>query len=147
MNYQSDSKKVFISLAHIHMIISMLNIFRPRPLTNYARGIWAERIAVAVLWVKGYRIRERRYKTSVGEIDIIATRGTTVAFIEVKARATVDAARGAILRGSYTRLVRAAQIYMVKNPKFSQYNQRFDLIAVALPASIVHLYNIDLIGA
>lgn len=125
-----------------------MNIFSfQKPMTNYARGIWAERVAVVLLWVKGYRIRERRYKTSVGEIDIIATRGKTVVFIEVKARGTLDAARGAILPGSYDRLVRASQIYMVKHPKFSQYNQRFDLIAVAPPASIAHLYNIDLMGA
>ncbi len=125
----------------------MPNFFHPRPLTNYARGIWAERIAVALLWVKGYRIRERRYKTRLGEIDIIATHGRTLVFIEVKVRSTMDAARNGILPGSYARLTHAAQAYLVKYPKFSQYNQRFDLIALAPPASIVHLYNIDLVGA
>ncbi len=125
----------------------MRTFLRPRPLTNYARGIWAERMAAVFLWCKGYRIRERRYKTSVGEIDLIATRGRTIVFIEVKVRATVDSARNAILPGSYARLVRASQTYMVRNPKFSQYNQRFDLIALSPPASIVHLYNIDLIRA
>ena len=125
----------------------MFNFLRPRPLTNHARGIWAERVAVAVLWIKGYRIRARRYKTRVGEIDIIATRGRTLVFIEVKARGTLDAARNGILPGSYARLTRAAQAYVVQNPKFQQYNQRFDLIALAPPASIAHLYNIDLLRA
>jgi putative endonuclease len=44
----------------------------------------------AALWLqlKGWRIVGRRVRTPVGEIDLIARRGKTVAFVEVKARAT-----------------------------------------------------------
>jgi len=46
--------------------------------------------ALAALWLrlKGWTILARRVRTPVGEVDLIARRGRTVAFIEVKARAT-----------------------------------------------------------
>lgn len=46
--------------------------------------------AKAALWLqlKGWRILGQRVRTPVGEVDLIARRGKTVAFVEVKARAT-----------------------------------------------------------
>lgn len=42
----------------------------------------------AALWfqLKGWRILDRRRKTPLGEIDLIAKRGNTIAFVEVKWR-------------------------------------------------------------
>ncbi len=50
--------------------------------------------AVAALWLqlKGWRILGRRVRTPVGEVDLVARRGRTVAFVEVKARATREEA-------------------------------------------------------
>lgn len=58
-----------------------------------ARGHAAERIAVLSLRLKGYRILARRFKTKVGEVDIIARRGCCIAFIEVKQRPDASSAR------------------------------------------------------
>jgi putative endonuclease len=46
--------------------------------------------AKAALWLqlKGWRILGRRIRTPVGEVDLVARRGRTIAFVEVKARAT-----------------------------------------------------------
>jgi putative endonuclease len=46
--------------------------------------------AVAALWLqlKGWDVLARRARTPVGEVDLVARRGRTIAFIEVKARAT-----------------------------------------------------------
>lgn len=52
------------------------------------RGRQAERIAAWWLRLKGWTIIDRRVRTKVGEIDLIARRGALVSFIEVKARAT-----------------------------------------------------------
>jgi putative endonuclease len=56
------------------------------------RGRRAESLAVWLLRLKGYRLLARRYKTSVGEIDLIARRGRTIAFVEVNSRPTMEEA-------------------------------------------------------
>jgi putative endonuclease len=56
------------------------------------RGRGAETLACWYLRVKGWRILARRARVPGGEVDVIARRGRTLAFIEVKARATEEAA-------------------------------------------------------
>ena len=51
-------------------------------------GRRAESVAALWLRLKGWAILARRVRTSVGEVDLVARRGRTVAFVEVKARAT-----------------------------------------------------------
>ena len=51
-------------------------------------GRRAESIAAFWLQLKGWAILARRVRTPVGEVDLVARRGRTVAFVEVKARAT-----------------------------------------------------------
>lgn len=51
-----------------------------------AKGRRGETLAAWYLRLKGWRILARRVKTPRGEIDLIARRGDTVAFIEVKWR-------------------------------------------------------------
>lgn len=51
-----------------------------------ARGRRGETIAAWFLRFKGWRIVGRRVRTARGEIDLIARRGRTVAFVEVKWR-------------------------------------------------------------
>lgn len=55
-------------------------------------GRRAEALAALWLQLKGWTILARRARTHVGEVDLVARRGRTVAFIEVKARATTDEA-------------------------------------------------------
>ena len=74
-----------------------------------ARGRRAERTARWWLRLKGYRILAIRARCPRGEVDIIARRGRVVAFVEVKHRATPDAAAGAIHAASLRRVVAAAE--------------------------------------
>jgi putative endonuclease len=55
-------------------------------------GRRAETLACWWLRLRGWRILARRVRTPVGEVDIVARRGRTVAFVEVKARASADEA-------------------------------------------------------
>ena len=55
-------------------------------------GRRAERVAAWWLRLKGWRILAMRARTPVGEVDLVARRGRTLAFIEVKARSTETAA-------------------------------------------------------
>ena len=63
-----------------------------------ARGRLAEAAAALLLRLKGYRILERNWRSPAGEIDIVARRRHTLAFIEVKHRAAFGAAGEAIRR-------------------------------------------------
>ncbi|HEU5285444.1 MAG TPA: YraN family protein [Sphingomicrobium sp.] len=56
------------------------------------RGRGAETLAALWLRLHGWRIVARRARVPGGEVDIVARRGRTLAFVEVKARATEDAA-------------------------------------------------------
>lgn len=67
-----------------------------RPKSAYARGLKAEAAAALLLRLKGYRILRRRFRTHVGEIDLVARRGKLMIFVEVKLRRTIEEAAQAI---------------------------------------------------
>ena len=60
------------------------------------RGRRGEGLAALYLRLKGWRIVARRLKTPRGEIDLVARRGRTVAFVEVKWRTTSESLDTAI---------------------------------------------------
>ena len=64
---------------------------RPEKIAAFRVGISAESRAAVWLLAHGYRILARRWKSPLGEIDIIAARRHLLIFVEVKARATLDA--------------------------------------------------------
>jgi putative endonuclease len=72
-------------------------------------GRRAETLAAWWLRLKGWRILATRARTPVGEVDLIARRGATLAFIEVKARATDDGAGMALDDYRLRRVARAAE--------------------------------------
>jgi putative endonuclease len=69
---------------------------RPDKIAAFGLGLSAESRAAAWLIAHGYRILARRWKSPLGEIDIIAARRYTLIFVEVKARATLDDAAFAV---------------------------------------------------
>ncbi|HEX5238934.1 MAG TPA: YraN family protein [Sphingomicrobium sp.] len=73
------------------------------------RGRGAETFACWYLRLKGWRILARRARVAGGEVDIIARRGRTLAFVEVKARATEEAAAFALDEWRLRRVVAAAE--------------------------------------
>jgi putative endonuclease len=73
------------------------------------RGRGAETLACWYLRLKGWRILARRARVRGGEVDIIARRGRTLAFVEVKARATENAAGFALDEWRLRRVVTAAE--------------------------------------
>jgi hypothetical protein len=52
--------------------------------------LFAETVAALLLRLKGHRVVAQRYKTPVGEIDLVALKGKRLAFIEVKRRKTKE---------------------------------------------------------
>ena len=97
-----------------------------------SRGRRAETIAAWLLRLKLYRILARRYRTPMGEIDLIARRGRTIVFVEVKHRSGGDQAIEAVTMRSRQRIARAAALWVAAHPAAAGLDQRFDVI-VAVP--------------
>ncbi|MEI8321180.1 MAG: YraN family protein [Alphaproteobacteria bacterium] len=95
---------------------------------SWKQGIWAEKVALWFLRAQFYQILEHRYKTPMGEIDLIARRGKTLIFVEVKLRATTDEGLESISLHQQKRIKRAAEAYLVRAPKFD--DLRFDVFLV-----------------
>ena len=110
----------------------------------YHLGLSAENRAAWALRLTGWRILKRRYKTKAGEIDLIARRRKTVAFIEVKARRSREAAMEAVTPASQRRIVKAAKIFISEHPKAVFFTLRFDVVIVRpwrWPERIVNAFD------
>jgi putative endonuclease len=94
-------------------------------------GLSAETRAAALLLAKGYRVVARRFRTGVGEVDIVARRGNLLVFIEVKARERLDDAAEAVTPRQQRRIIAAAQAWLAANPDDVTRNIRFDVILIA----------------
>ncbi len=94
-------------------------------------GQTCEAIAADYLQRNGYRILVRNYRTKLGEIDLIARDGDTLAFIEVKARrsARYGNPKYAINRWKQKKISMAALAYL-KSTKQMNVRARFDVLAI-----------------
>jgi putative endonuclease len=103
----------------------------PARVAAFRTGVSAESRAAAFLMAKGYRILEKRFRTRYGEIDIIARRRNLVAFIEVKARASLEEAAYAVTARQQLRIVAAAQAWLMAHPEHADFDLRFDAVLIA----------------
>jgi putative endonuclease len=94
-------------------------------------GLSAESRAAAFLFGKGYRILARRWKSPVGEIDIIARRRQLLVLVEVKARERLDDAAWSVTPRQRLRIVAAAEAWLAQFPDPRIRDIRFDAILVA----------------
>ena len=94
----------------------------------------------AALWLmaKGYRILGFRLRTPQGEIDLLAQRGQVLAVVEVKQRATLQAALEAVSDVQRERLRRAGRAIAARRPSLQNMAVRLDLIALAPGRLPVH---------
>jgi putative endonuclease len=102
-------------------------------------GHRAELLAGLYLQLKGYRILARRYKTPVGEIDLIIKRGHTIAFVEVKGRRDRSSAAESIHGQNQARVVRAAQWWLSKHGQYIEHAVRFDVCLIAWYRGVHHI--------
>lgn len=117
---------------------------RPERVAAFRVGISAESRAAAFLMVKGFRILARRWKSPVGEIDIIARRGRLLVFVEVKARARLDDAAESVTGRQQRRIAAAAEAWLASHPDADIRDIRFDAILVApgrLPRHIASAFE------
>ena len=103
----------------------------PERVAAFRTGISAEARAAAFLMAKGYRILAKRFRTPYGEIDIVARRRNLVAFVEVKARASLDEAAFAVTPRQQARIIDAARAWLMAHPEHAEYELRFDAMLIA----------------
>ena len=104
-------------------------------------GRRGEAVAAWFLRLKGWRVVATRVKTPRGEVDLIARRGKTIAFVEVKARANVRDLATAIDAYRLRRVAAAAEILLPKYGKECE-NMQIDVIMVAPWRWPNHLPNV-----
>src|SRR5262249_46375493 len=99
----------------------------------FRTGISAESRAAAFLIAKGFRILARRWRSPVGEIDIIARRRSLLVFVEVKARERLDDAAWSVTDRQRLRIAAAAaaEAWLARNADDRIRDIRFDALLVA----------------
>jgi putative endonuclease len=105
----------------------------------YHRGHGAEKRAAWWLRLKGYRVLAINWRSVAGEIDLIAKRGSTLAFIEVKQRVDADTATLSLAPQQRARLARAAGLFVAQRPELAGLTLRFDLMAFGRMGRPVHM--------
>ncbi len=109
--------------------------------TRYRAGWMAEGVAVAYLSMKGYRLIARRFKTHLGEVDLIVVRNKRIAFVEVKYRQTMAFAEAAITSTLRQRVRRSAGLWLAKHPRYQGYDVGFDLVMLCPRTWPLHIEN------
>jgi putative endonuclease len=99
-------------------------------LRRYRLGRLAESLCAWHLRLRGYRVLARRFRSPVGEIDLVVRRGSIVAFIEVKARLDQDQGWLAITPRQRARVRRAAELFIARQPRLAGCAPRFDVMVV-----------------
>ncbi len=102
---------------------------KPTASTSYALGYFYETLARWFLLLKGYKIIARRYKTSVGEIDLLVCKGKTLIAVEVKNRKHQKDSYYALTPYQMRRIKRTLLLAHKKFPQF--YTIRCDTILIS----------------
>ena len=97
----------------------------------YEAGHSGERLAVLYLRLHGWRVLARRFAVKGGEIDVVARRGVTVAFVEVKRRATMEEAMASIDGAKRRRIARAARVFIARHARQPGLSFRADALYLA----------------
>jgi len=105
------------------------------------RGREAETLACWYLRLHGWRILAQRARVPGGEVDIVARRRRILAFVEVKARATDEAAAFALDEWRLRRVVAAAERLAPRYMREGD-NVRIDAIFIVPRRWPRHLVNV-----
>lgn len=97
----------------------------------YRKGRLAEDQAASVLAGRGYEILSRRFRSPAGEIDLVASKGRHLAFVEVKARRNLDDAAWSITPRQQRRIADAAGYWLQNFPEYGDRDMSFDAMLIA----------------
>lgn len=111
--------------------------------TKKARDYWVgqagEQAVSQWLQARGWQIRHQRWRCRGGELDLIATQGQQLVFVEVKTRRAFNWDAQGLLSITTTkqqRLWRAAEIFLARFPQYQNWPCRFDLALVSYSGTV-----------
>ena len=104
------------------------------------RGREGERRAAWWLWLKGWKILDRRVRTPAGEVDLVVRKGSLIAFVEVKTRAAAADLDFAIDERRLARVAAAAE-YLMPRYALAGEDIRVDVILIAPRTPPRHIEN------
>ena len=109
----------------------MMSVDR-QPLAIHQLGSSGENLAAAFLEKRGFEVISKNYKTRLGEIDLIAKKDNTVAFVEVKTRSSrYFHASHLITPSKQRKMARAAQQFIQEHNLSHGFVLRFDTVFVS----------------
>lgn len=94
-------------------------------------GDQSEALAALYLMERGYRLREKNYRTRFGEIDLICEQGERIVFVEVRSKRSLTFGTGAesVIRVKQMKIRRVAEQYLLARGEMDR-NIRFDVIEI-----------------
>ena len=96
---------------------------------RYNLGLIAEYFVLSYYFITLHKILHHRYKTNVGEIDLIVQKNKQIIFIEVKARKN-GLHEDILSLWQRRRITRTAELFISKHIQYTNYDLRFDLAIV-----------------
>jgi len=110
---------------------------------NRKIGKAGEKAALDFLMKKGYQFIDNNYYSSFGEIDLIVMDDDTIVFVEVKTRASsVETALRSMTTSKCNKIMKTAQIFLMKHPEYEEMFTRFDLISVIVGPDKTEIHHL-----
>ena len=113
-------------------------------MSSTGKGMLGEKTAAAYMKNRGFRIVTQNYRAPRGEIDLIATFGDLLCFIEVKTWDSypVESIEQSIDRKKQRKIISAARYFLATNHQFNEMAVRFDVIILSKQRKdIKHIMN------
>jgi putative endonuclease len=91
-------------------------------INTYRLGLWGEIFLIILLIFRGHKIVARRFKTKLGEIDLIAKKGNNLTVYEVKSSKNKAFMPDIVSPRQWKRIEMALNIFLAANNKYIDYN-------------------------
>ena len=95
-------------------------------------GDYWERVALKYLLQNNLKKVQRNFNCKAGEVDLIMLDDDTLVFVEVKYRKSSDwvTALEAVTKSKQRKIIKAAQLFLLKNKNYKEWNCRFDVVSI-----------------
>ena len=108
------------------------------------KGSFGEQQAERFLQKNGYAVLAKNFRSIKGEVDIIATRGEEIVFVEVKYGRTYDPSslEYSVDAKKQKRIIDTSKYFLLKHPEYNLYQQKYDVIFFSgITSEILHIDN------